>query len=242
VADYVTFSGSGEPTLHSEIGSIIGAAKKFSRVPVAVLTNGSMLWLEEVRAQLVEADLLMPSLDAALPATFARLNRPAEGLSIERIIEGLRRAKTELGAAMWLEVMLVSGCNDSEADLRALREAIDYIEPDRVQINTPVRPPAQEVSAPSEDTLALAQEALGHKAEVIDPAREAAGTGLWGAQAWDAVVALIRRRPCTLADIAGALGMHPNEVAKVLRALDERGLIAVKKREGNTFYVAAGAG
>ena len=241
-ADYLTFSGSGEPTLHSRLGEMITVVQAMTDVPVVVLTNGSLLWQEEVGAEVCAADLLLPSLDAATPLGFARVNRPIPGLGIEQVIEGLCTTRAESGGQMWLEVLLVEDHNDSLAELETLRAAIDVIEPDRVQINTVVRPPHEATArALSAEALQQAQQILGPRAEIIAPldAREVMGgererTG-------SEVLELLRHRPCTLDDIAAGLNMHRNEALKYVDALLVRRRIAVSQRGPSTFYRASSA-
>ena len=171
-ADYLTLSGSGEPTLHSRLGEMIHAMQAMTDIPVVVLTNGSLLWQDEVRAEVCSASLLLPSLDAATPCAFARVNRPVSGLQVEQIIEGLRRTQADSEGQMWLEVLLVENYNDSMNELQALRAAIQVIEPARVQINTVVRPPAQAgIQGLSAGALQQAQRILGPGAGMLISAR-----------------------------------------------------------------------
>ncbi len=237
-ADYLTFSGSGEPTLHSRIGEMIAAVRAMTEIPVAVLTNGSLLWQPQLRAEVCTADLLVPSLDAATPTAFAKVNRPAPGLSLDRVIAGLQATKNQAIGEMWLEVMLVAGYNDSIEQLEALRAAIDAIKPDRVQINTVVRPPAKATAQPlSAEALQQAQQILGPLAELIAPL-DAAQLMMAERQHTEAeVLELLRRRPCTLDDIAAGLGMHRNEVLKYIDGLLSRKEITISQRDENTFYL-----
>ncbi len=140
--DFVTFSGSGEPTLNSDIGRLIRFVKRNSPYKVAVLTNGSLLFLEDVRKDLFEADLVIPSLDAARAKTFERINMPHPGLEIEKIIDGIARFREEFKGEIWLEILFVKGVNDSCEELDALAGAVEEIKPHRVQIGTVDRPPA----------------------------------------------------------------------------------------------------
>ncbi len=239
--DWVTLSGSGEPTLSTEIRETIAWARRHMDVPVAVLTNGSLLWRDDVRRDVSEADLLIPSLDAALPHTYRRLNRPCQELELDRIIEGLIAARRDCRGRMWLEVMLVAGFNDSEEQLRALRAAIDRIGPDAVQVNTVRRPPAEAEARPvAKAALERVAHALGPKAEVIGPPPPLALGRAHGQTTAQKVWALLQRRPCTLLEVASGLGVHPNEASKYLGALGEAGAIRQLKGEGVTYYTAVG--
>ncbi len=240
-ADFITLSGSGEPTLNSELGLIIDGARRVApEIPIAVLTNGSLLWDEQVRAELAGCDVLLPSLDAADEETFQKVNRPAAGLELSSIIEGLAAARRELSAEMWLEVMLVRGVNDNEEHLRKLREAIEYIQPHRVQINTPVRPPAESCAQPLDaDELKAAAEALGPRAEIIAPVAEQVLEATAGEASEADVLELLRRRPCTAEDVAAGLGIHVNHATKLVSHLLHTGAIRAIRRQGRVYYAPA---
>ncbi|MBC7286781.1 MAG: radical SAM protein [Armatimonadetes bacterium] len=242
-ADYLTLSGSGEPTLNSQIGEVIKWATAHSEIPVAVLTNGSLLWDGQVQSQLSQADLLIPSLDAALPASFERVNRPCPGLDLDRIVEGLAAMRKEFKGEFWLEVMLVEGLNTSDEDLKALAEAIARIEPDRVQLGTVVRPPAEAFARPvSAERLQQAREILGPVAEIIGPPSSAAAQAKGDQDLAAAILELLRRRPCTLTDIAAGLGVHPNEAAKYVDQLIARGLVEVVRQNATTYLRGVAGG
>lgn len=140
--DFVTFSGSGEPTLNSDIGELIDFVKSFNKYKIAVLTNGSLMYKESVRKDLMNADVVVPSLDAALSGVFKKVNLPHKDLEIDKIIDGLFKFKKEFKGQVWLEILFVEGVNDSEENLNALIEAVNRISPDIVQIGTVDRPPA----------------------------------------------------------------------------------------------------
>ena len=138
--DYITLAGSGEPTLNLGLGRIIRHIKALTGTPVAVLTNGALLYLPEVRDELQAADLVLPSLDAAREESFRAINRPLPDYPLSRLIEGLEAFRREYAGQIWLEILLLQGLNDSEADLEALRRALQPLAPDKVQLNTAVRP------------------------------------------------------------------------------------------------------
>ena len=151
--DFITLSGSGEPTLNNNIGQIIRGIKEITSIPVAILTNSSLLSLDEVRRDLSEADVVLPSLDAITPALFEYINRPHASLRIEEIISGLIQFRKQYRGQIWLEILFCRGVNDGKDEVEKLKKVIEKIEPDRVQLNTPVRPPAEDFAFP----LTLAQ-------------------------------------------------------------------------------------
>lgn len=240
--DYITLSGSGEPTLNSGIGRVIEAIKELTEVPVVVLTNGSLLWMPEVSAACAKADLVMPSLDAGAERNFYRVNRPVRGIAFERMVEGLVEFRRQFSGQIWLEVMLVGGFTDTLDEVRAMHQHIQRMQPQRVQVNTVVRPPAEEFAEriPDAKLAELAGE-LWEDAEIIAPYEAKEGEELF-AVTREEIVALLSRRPCALDDIADGLGVHRNEVVKYLQALEAEGVIASEDREGERYYFRGGEG
>jgi len=234
--DVITFSGSGEPTLSRDIGRLIRAIKRTTRIPVAVLTNGTLLSRKDVRRDLAAADIVVPSLDAATAASFRRVNRPHASLDIRKIIDGLARFRDEFSGELRLEIMVVKGVNDSPADIRALKAAVARVRPDRIELNTVIRPPAERGARPlGAAALAKIRAELGPKAEIIasfaDEKQAPASGGLE-----PAILATVGRRPQTAADIASALGRHRDEVLKALTSLLVRRLVRKVVHQGRTYF------
>jgi len=229
--DYITFAGSGEPTLHSGIGEMIDAIKTMTDIPVAVITNGSLLFREDVRGDLSNADIVLPSLDAATTSVFRAVNQPHESLSVDQIIEGLRMFREEFEGEFWLEIMFVRGVNDGTDEITAMSDAISVISPDRVQLNTVVRPPRADVGPVDEDEMVRIRGAFGGNfdVEIIAETRIEVRAD---------ILPLLERRPLTMDQIAGSLGMHRNEAAKYLRELIEQGVV-VETVHGDKRYFGA---
>jgi wyosine [tRNA(Phe)-imidazoG37] synthetase (radical SAM superfamily) len=234
--DHITFSGSGEPTLNKNLGPIIRGVKKMTRIPVAVLTNGTLLTRKDVRADLRAADVVVPSLDAVPPAMFRRVNRPHSALDAGRIVEGLVRFRREFKGQIWLEVMLVKGINDTPAHICELKRAAAVINPDRIQLNTVVRPPADASAAPlPARKLEKIRDALGGRAEVVAD---------FGDERWpgkrlgleQTIAAMVERRPVTTGDLSASLGRRPAEVLKALSRMLEAGRIRAVAHGQKTFY------
>jgi wyosine [tRNA(Phe)-imidazoG37] synthetase (radical SAM superfamily) len=166
--NYITISGSGEPTLNIKIGEVIREIRKISSFPIAVVTNASLLDYAEVRRALLEADLIVPSLNTVIPEILSRLNRPRQEIKVEQIINGLISLRKEFKGRIWLEVMVVKGVNDSLGQIRKLKHAIDKINPDKIQINSPVRSTAEPNVLPADKRkLEKIKEILGEKCEII---------------------------------------------------------------------------
>lgn len=195
--DYVTLSGSGEPTLNAGLEDVIKAIRQRTDVPVAVLTNGSLFWDALVRKACGLADVVLPTLAACNEAQFEHVHRPADGLTLERHVAGLEAFSQEQSTPMWLELFLIEGVNAGDDDLAAFAELISRIAPARVQLNTAVRPTTEEdVIAVAPAKLDAWAAALGPTAEVIAEFSHA-GRGDFAVEA-SAVLSMCRRRPARL--------------------------------------------
>ncbi len=228
--DHLTFAGSGEPTLSSDLGEIIRRARAIVDVPIAVITNSALLTSKEVRNEVSEADIVLPSLDAATQETFNAINRPAPGIQIKEIIEGLKDFRKEFHGEIWLEVMLVKGVNEHEADL--ISQAARSIGPDRIQLNTVVRPPAEPVSPLSEDEMADILDAF-ECAELIPD---------WDwrvpAKLEPELLELLSRRPCTIDEICSLLDLEKSDAIKYLKIMEHEGYISRKLHDGRQYFSA----
>jgi len=237
--DYLTVSGSGEPTLHSEVGEVIRGLHELSDVPVAVLTNGSLLYLPEVRRALRAADRVIPSLDVPDAALFRAVNRPHPTLTFDSLVEGLVRFREEYDGSLALEVLLLGGVTDSVDVVTRLAPLIERIAPDVVQLGTVIRPPAEAgVRAVPPEVLHERAALLPGVVEVtVDVAPPPVDAPL--AAVVDDAVELVARRPCTVEDVAAGLGIHPGEALKLLRALSLEQHVATRREGQRTYYVAA---
>ena len=234
--DVFTITASGEPTLHSGIGNIIRHIREKSGKPVAVLTNGSLLHIDEVRQDLMAADIVVPSLDSARDESFRKINRPAACVALEDIIKGMKDFNREFKGNLWLEILLAKGINDSAEDIKALVEATHSIQPERIQLNTVVRPPLESFAVP------LARDELEHIAgyfhgnvEIIADFTTKKQKHFRYANPND-ILDMIQRRPCTADDIAQALNLDPSHVAATLKELTKSGRLTVTGHDGKFFY------
>jgi len=241
--DVITLAGSGEPTLYSELGALIDGLHGLARIPVLLITNGALLWRPEVAAAAMKAEILAPSLDAGDEAMFQRINRPPPGLTFARFLEGLRDVTRRHPGEVRLEVMLVRGVNDGEESLRAIAEILKTLRFDRLDLNTPVRPPVPERGALpcDEDTLARAVALFGPKAVPIGSfakTREASRPQRSFDDFDKDVRETLLRRPCTAEDLAAALGAGPAVVAESLSRLEAAGLVERRDGETGAYFVA----
>ncbi|MBU1205948.1 MAG: radical SAM protein [Proteobacteria bacterium] len=236
--DYITFSGSGEPTLNPDIGGVIKEIKKLTEIPIAVLTNGSLLHLEPVRRALLSADLIIPSLDAASPALFRFIDRPHHSLHLSQTLQGLREFRREYSGQIWLEVMLCGGMNDEPKEIKRLREEIEKIGPDRIQLNTVVRPPAEEFAYPlSPERLEEIRALFAGRAEILPQACPAQPGKVYGKIDHE-ILSLLERRPCSFEDLSLAFGISGDKLGNCLKKLRNIGAIDFYVHNHTVFYKA----
>ena len=229
--DYITISGSGEPTLHSGLGSLIKAIKAMTTTPVAVLTNSSLLWLPEVREALCGAEEHL----------FRQVNRPHRDITFHRMVDGLYEFRRAFSGQCWLEVLLLGGITGLSHPVEQIREIAGWIAPDRIHLNTVVRPPSHASAAPvSRDLMESFAAAFGDKTEVIGSGRNLP-RGSSSKSTPQEVLALLSRRPCTLEDLTAGLGLAPNEAARCVKELSAAGLVA-SESQGRQLYFRATRG
>ena len=233
--DYITMAGSGEPTLNLGLGEIIAAVRSLTSTPVALLTNGSLFYLPEVRADVAGADVIMPTLDASREETFQRINRPHPGLSLDRVVSGLKALRREFSGQIWLEIVLLKGINDEPAELAAIKGLIRKLSPDKVQLNTAVRPTADKCAqALTQDEMEAVADFLGGRAEVVAAGRRSSPER--PAVKDRDLIDMLARRPMTAIDLAQALGFPLAQVRERLGRLAKSGLICRDVHQDQDFY------
>jgi len=237
--DWVTFVGSGETTLHSGLRCLLEAVRSSTDLPVAVITNGSLLYRSDVRRDLLLSDAVLPSLDAGTDVTYRRINRPHPSFPFKRHVEGLIEFRHVFDGKLWLEVMLVNGVNDTTPELTAIAAAIARIEPDEVHLTLPTRPPVEAwVEPPCDDGLARATLILGSVARLISP-QETTVTPHAEGDIIDAVHTIISRHPLREVELVRILARWvPGHVAETLSILGESGRVSVVERMDTRFWCA----
>jgi wyosine [tRNA(Phe)-imidazoG37] synthetase (radical SAM superfamily) len=233
--DHFSLSGSGEPTLHSQIRLIIGGIKELSSIPVAVITNGSLLYKGEVRNDLLLADIVLPSLDGVSSEIFKKINRPNPRLSVEKVIEGLIEFRKVYKGQIWLEILFCKGVNDTPGELQRMKEVVDRVQPDLVHLNTVVRPPSEDWVKPlSQKEMENIRAFFGKKASIISefdrhllpvPDRDLAVE----------ILRILRRRPLSLTDLSEGMGISEKELEKHIEPLVKKGKIR-SHLFGNSIY------
>jgi len=238
-ADYVTLSGSGEPTLHSRFGEVLEFIRSNSKIPAVVLTNGTLLHLPEVREAALLANIVKVSLSAWDQASYGWVNRPHAQLKFTQLIKGQKAFRKQFRGELWLEVFLVAGMNSAPSDVGRIAALAGEIEPDRIQLNTVVRPPAEKFAA------ALSREHLSSLCHLFRPTAEVIAEFSAekdpGVQAnKETILSMLQRRPCTADQIAKGFAMHLNEVSKYLGNLMRTGQIREERKNNTVYYAATG--
>jgi len=237
--DYITFSGSGEPTLNSRIGDILNFVKKnYPNIKTAVLTNGTLLFDKKLRTELLQADVILPSLDASSQAVFEKIDRPNSNLKIETYIKGLIDLRKEYKGKIWLEIFILKDYNDSKEELDLLKKVILKINPNSIQLNTLDRP------GTVADLIPLSKSELKEindywnipNVEIIAAAQERTSIESYSGDIETAILETIARRPCTLDDLHNFLGIHVNEINKYLGPLEAKNKIKTIQLERGVFY------
>lgn len=239
VPDYITFSGSGEPTLNSRIGDVLQFIKSnYPNIPVAVLTNGTLFYQKQVRTELLNADVVLPSLDAASDLSFRKINRPFHKLNINEYIKGLVDFRKEYSGKIWLEVLILPGYNDNPKDLQLLKEAFEKIKPDSIQLNTLDRPGTIDGlrTASKRELKQIVDFWNLDNVEIIAAAPERKKVKSYREDTETAIWETICRRPCTIDDLVKILGLHINEINKYLDVLESENKIESVRQERGLFY------
>jgi len=237
--DYITFSGSGEPTLNSKLGQVIEYIKKNKpQIKVAVLTNSSLLFDPVVRQALLKADLVVPSLDAVSKKAFARINRPSSVLDIRKVVKGIETFAKEYTGKIWLEVFILPGINDNRSDLLLLKEAIKRITPEQVQINTLDRPGTISGIVPaSRPELENVIKFLGFRnIEIIAKVDGDIKARIQREDVKAAIIETIHRRPCTKKDLLQIIGVEKQMIDNIITSLEEEKKIIGKIQARGVFY------
>ena len=243
--DWITFVGSGETTLYKGLGWLIREIKKITDIPVAVITNGSLLSFEEVRDELLQADAVLPSLNAGSAELFDRIDRPAPGFTYERHIEGLIEFRKVYHGMLWVEVMLIAGMNDSTEALQDIALVLEKVKPDTVHLVLPTRPSTESsVRLPSENAIARARFILSHVVKVVHPVKGSMNLKST-ADIIETVIAITKRHPLQERELRNALDElipdEPDQVERVIRQLLGSGKFkTVTLQDGEVYWVPAG--
>lgn len=236
-ADFITLSGSGEPTLHSGFGEILKFIKDKMPAPAVLLTNGTLLWMPEVRKAAANADIAKLSLSAWDEASFKRINQPHADITFERYVNGLRSFRAEYSGKIWLEVFLIDGINSARGQVEKIARIANGIEADEIHLNTAVRPPADSAVHPvPEERMAELADLFRPAATIIAGFPKRCAANIQANE--ETILNMLRRRPCTARQIAEVFGMHVNEVSKYAGDLLRSQKIRFQYRDGEIYFAA----
>lgn len=237
--DFITFSGQGEPSLNSGLGKVIDFIKdNFPQYKVAVITNGTLFFDEQVRNEISRTDVLLPSLDAVSKISFLKINRPNKNLNINQIIEGLIQLRKEFNGKIYLEIFCVPELNDTQNELTLLKKTIHKIKPDLIQLNTLDRPGTENwvkpVSKKKLEEISNFFRPL--PIEIISKPETRKQIQSFNQNIADQILETIKRRPCTDTELAEILNLHLNELNKYLSELIDNKAITSERKERGIFF------
>ncbi len=232
--DVVTLSGSGEPTLYSHMGYLTSEIRKRTKKSICLLTNSSLLWMDDVLEEMGNFDVVLPSLDTCLEDTFIKVNRPHPSISLDLVKKGLLSLKEYFKGSVYLEILFVKGVNDSEREVEELKRFVDRLSPDKIHINTVFRPPPFSWVSP------LSMERLVELKGVFGPASEICGEFKKGepikGEVEETILNALAIRPMTVDDVANLLGRPRFEALKFLDSLVLKGLLKEERHGDETFF------
>lgn len=236
--DYITLTGSGEPTLNSRIGDIIDFCKSNFSTKIAVLTNGTLLSDPQLRKELLNADLVLPSFDAAKIDSFKKINMPHKDIDIDKYLQGLIDFRKEFEGEIWLEILILPDYNNSLEEILELKKAIEQIKPNKVQLNTLDRPGALT------NLRAASHAELKHiieiwqlpNIEIVSRQYNRKDIKAFRNDIEQAIIETIKRRPCTIEDICQILGLDIKELNKYLSILSSENKIYTELLNNQFFY------
>lgn len=238
--DYITFGGSGEPTLNTALGRCISFVKRqFPQYKTALLTNGTLFSIPEVRADVMSTDLILPSVDAISDEAFFKVNKPHPSLDNRCILEGLKSLSLEYRGTLWVEVFIITGLNDNPEELSSFKKYLLEINPTRVQLNSLDRPGAYEwvKAAPAETLKKIAEFLSPLPVEIISRnSRDVPQSEIPGIQTEQTILSLLRRRPSTIEELSSVSGITINHLSVLLDKLRDQGDVGMEVIDNRNFY------
>ena len=234
--DHLSLSGSGEPTLHSQIRLVIEGIKAITSIPIAVISNGSLLYEEGVRQDLLLADIVLPSLDAVSSEVFMIINRPCSGIFIEKVIEGLGEFRKVYKGQIWLEILFCKDVNDSKEELLRMKKVVDRIQPDLIHLNTVVRPPSEKWATPlNQKKMEEIKAFFGEKASIISEFNRHP-SAVSEKDIKEEILKILKRRPLSLSDLSKGMGISTNELDRYIEPLTREGKIQTRIFGDSIYY------
>ena len=237
--DYITFTGSGEPTLYKDLKKLIYEIKQITDIPVCIITNGSLLYKQEMRSNLLLADLIIPSLDAGNEETFKLIDNPNKEIDFDKMVEGLIEFKKVFKGEYWLEIFLLKDINDNEDELDDIIKIVKKIKPDRIQLITATRRVANEkAKALSDEELKKIKKYFNSKCDIeIDiPNISENHKGNTRILTEDDIVNFLIRQPDTAYIIAKSFNENERKVKELLDLLIKKNKVREEIVNGVVSY------
>lgn len=235
--DYVTFVGSGEPTLYKDLGNLIEKTREITKKPICVITNGSLISNQEVQNYLLLCDSVLPTLDAGDEKSFIGINRPHPTIKYSELVQGLIDFRSIYNGNLWIEVMIMKGINDTKQKLLKIKEKMDLIQPDRIDINVPIRPPTEDwVKKPDYNIFDLINEIFGDHFNISFP--EKGKFNVYSSDFETELYNIIERHPMREEQIIETFSsdFSPKTVIKWLKSLESQRKIQKKIYDGQIFW------
>lgn len=237
--DYLTFSGSGEPTLHNHLGKIVNYLKEnYSHYNIALLTNGTLFYkYDSLYNEVKNIDLIIPSLDAVSENIFKKINRGINNLKSEEIISGLIKLRKEYHGEIWLEIFVIPGINDTKKEINNFNTIIKKIKPEKVQLNSLDRPGTEKnIKKPDFSNMKVFADSLDTKTEIITEFKNNNNIKEFKSQLKNNIIETLKRRPCTKNDLAKILGKNNKKINKIIKKLMKKNLITKQKSTRGEFF------
>jgi wyosine [tRNA(Phe)-imidazoG37] synthetase (radical SAM superfamily) len=242
--DFVTFAGSGEPTLNSALGTVLRFVKdRFPVYKTALLTNGTLLYQKDLQNELLPFDMVLPSLDAVSTEVFHRINRPHCSLDVQQMIDGIAAFSKVFSGQLWIEVFIVPGINDTPRELALFRQELLRIQPSRVQLNSLDRPGACDwvTTADGQSLHAIADLFKPLPVEIISRQAIRTAPAVIHPENLDGTIMhQLQRRPATLEEIAVMCGVTINVIGPAIDRLAAQQLLTAASVDGRIFYRISG--
>ncbi len=236
--DYITFSGSGEPTLNSDLGNILKRVKEITNIPIAVITNSTLIWDNNVSNALLESDVVLPSLDSVTQDIFEKINKPVPGLKIDKIIEGLKRFSKTFQGKLWVEIFFASGLNDGEKELERMQSVLEEINPQKIQLNSLDRPPA--FSGTGQVKMKKLEQIKNRwsnmSVEIIKRTESRSEIPFFSSGLETDIIDTIERRPLTINDLEVLTQKSESEIRKYIDILEKEKRVRSVVIEDKIFY------
>lgn len=237
--DYITFVGEGEPTLCKSLGWLIDSTKKITNKPIAVITNGALLYDVNLRKELLEADVILPTLDAGTQELFKEINRPIKSLILDQIINGMKNFRSEFKGKIWMEVMLVKDLNDDPENISKIRDILDELNCDRVYVNVPIRPPAERwVEIPEKERIVSICKEL--KAHNIAHYEDEVGFHINDDIDYkDQILKTTTRHPLREDQIISMIALPEKDIRQLLKEMHQEGILRRLEYNNQIFWLNA---